>query len=265
MIWLQRADEFAYFDAPFLPLAHRGGSLLPANIGRENTVHAFAQAVDLGYRWLETDVHATSDGTLVAFHDERLDRVTDGHGLIAQTPYATLKDLRVGGRDPIPTLAELLETFPHARFNIDIKAPGAIEPLVHTLNRHGSFDRVCVGSFGIDRLFRFRQLAGRQVATSVNALGVASSRAIPGLPTWLWDAGVAYQIPLHHTVAGRRVRLVTPAFIRRAHAAGRVVHVWTIDDAATMHELIDMGVDGLITDRPDTLREVCRERGLWPA
>lgn len=260
----RRARDFAYFDAPFVPLAHRGGSFYGPNVDRENTVHAFAQAVALGYRWLETDVHATADGRLVAFHDDRLDRVTEASGLIADLTWRDLEVVRIGGRDAIPALDELFETFPEARFNIDIKAPGAIEPLVAAIDRHRAHDRVCVGSFGLDRIRAFRRLMGARVATSVSAPGVAWTSFVPVLPAYANDAGVAFQMPIHQRIAGHDVRLVTRAMIERAHRAGKVVHVWTIDDAATMHELIDLGVDGLVTDRPDTLKQVCLERGIWP-
>ena len=135
-----------------LALAHRGGSTYAPNVGRENTVHAFRQAVDLGYRYLETDVHATADGQLVAFHDDVLDRVTDACGAIAELPWGEISAARIHGVDAVPTLDELFETFPQARFNIDIKAPGAIEPLVEAIRRHGAIDRVCIGSFSDQRL-----------------------------------------------------------------------------------------------------------------
>ncbi|GAB3623100.1 glycerophosphodiester phosphodiesterase [Mariniluteicoccus endophyticus] len=260
----RRASDFAYFDAPFIPLAHRGGSLHEPNVGRENTVHAFAQAVALGYRWLETDVHATADGRLIAFHDDRLDRVSEATGLVADLPWSELEHVRIGGQDAIPTLDELFETFPDVRFNIDIKAPGAVEPLVDAIVAHRAHDRVCVGSFGMDRIRAFRRLMGARVATSVSTLGVAWTSFVPVVPALLNDAGVAFQMPITHRLGGLEVRVLTPAMVDRAHAAGKVVHVWTIDDPEVMHDLIDMGVDGIVTDRTDTLREVCRERGIWP-
>ena len=257
------AAGFAYFDTPFVALAHRGGALLLANLHRENTMHAFRQAAELGYRYLETDVHATADGVLVAFHDDRLDRVTDRTGLIAEQSWAEIRSARIGGQDPIPTLTELFEQFPGHRFNIDIKAPGAIRPLAETIDRFGAHDRVCVGSFGHDRLRAFRRLVGRRVATAVAPPWVAWTRFMPLLPRFLNDPGKVLQIPVRWPIAGRDVRLVTRGLIRRAHAAGKVVHVWTIDRAEEMHELIDLGVDGLVSDRIDILKEVCLARGLW--
>ena len=116
-------------------MAHRGGALLTANLGIENTLAAFANSVALGYEYLETDVHATADGHLVAFHDPDLARVTDVEGHIAQLPFAAVREVRVGEREPIPTVEELFETFPGACFNFDLKAPGAVELLARKIGR----------------------------------------------------------------------------------------------------------------------------------
>ncbi|SDE28322.1 glycerophosphodiester phosphodiesterase [Auraticoccus monumenti] len=242
-----------------IALAHRGGAALQANLGRENTVAAFAEAVRLGYRYLETDVHTTSDHTLVAFHDDVLDRVTDARGTVAELPWSEVSQARIGG-EPVPTLDELLETFPEAVFNIDIKAAGAVEPLLRTLARHDALGRVCVGSFSGRRLRHFRRLSGGRVATSaapdeVAALRFARSRVA--------GPAVALQVPVERVVAGRRVPIVTPGLLRRAHATGRQVHVWTVDDPAQMHALLDLGVDGLVSDAIDTLKRVLTDRGCW--
>lgn len=260
---MRSASDHRYFDSPFIALAHRGGATYGPNVGRENSVHAFEQAVALGYRYLETDVHVTRDGVLVAFHDERLDRATDASGLIAELDHAQVAEARIGGIDPIPTLAELFETFPDARFNIDIKAPGAVQPLVEQINAFRAQQRVCVGSFGLDRIVAFRRLMGSQVPTAVCNAGVLWTAKVPWLPTVLNDPGVAFQMPVSHDIAGRTIRLLSRAMVERAHAAGKQVHVWTIDDAEEMNSLIDLGVDGLVTNRIDTLREVLIERGLW--
>ena len=167
------AADYPYFAPPPFGLAHRGGASHPANVGIENTLAAFATAVDLGYRFLETDVHATADGRLVAFHDEHLDRVTDRAGAIAELPWSEVAAARIAGSQPIPSLDDLLDAFPEARINIDIKAPGAVVPLWETIRRHAAYDRVCVGSFGERRLHAFRRLAGARVATAAGQLGTA--------------------------------------------------------------------------------------------
>lgn len=129
----------AFLDHPApLAFAHRGG----AADGLENTVVAFRRAVDAGYRYLEIDVHATADGALVAFHDATLDRVTDAGGAL---PWSEVRQARVGGAEPLPLFEELLETFPVARWNVDIKAEAALLPLMELIRRTGAWDRVCVG------------------------------------------------------------------------------------------------------------------------
>ena len=258
------AAEHPYFDAPPLALAHRGGAEFAPNRGIENTMAAFRNAVDLGYRYLETDVHATRDGHLIAFHDDRLDRVTDGHGLIAELPWSSVDAARIGGAEPIPELAQLLETFPDARINIDIKAPGAVAPLWQTIQRHHAEGRVCVGSFSNRRLAAFRRVAGPGVATAAGQIGTAALRFAPGwLSSLLHSPAQVLQIPTTHTVRGRTVRLVTPRLLETAHRLGKQVHVWTVDDPAEMARLLDLGVDGIVSDRIDTLKEVLTARGQW--
>lgn len=263
------ASDHEFFDAPFLAFAHRGGAEYEPNVGRENTLYAFGNAVELGYRYLETDVHATADDQLVAFHDPRLDRVTDRSGAIAELSFADVRAARIAGELQIPTLTELVEAFPQARFNIDCKAEAAIEPLARQIIELGIGDRVCLSSFGVHRLRRLRRLLP-DVPTAVTSRAIAQLRFLPWL-SWiplikkLIDSpGVALQLPVTTTIAGREVTIVTRGLIRTAHRSGRQVHVWTIDDAAEMERLIGLGVDGIFTDRPDTLRAVLEQRGLWP-
>lgn len=256
-----RACDHPYFARPFTALAHRGGSLLEANLGRENTLAAFRNAVELGCDHLETDVHATRDGALVAFHDDSLDRVSDRSGRIAELTLAQVRRARVGG-EPVPTLDELLEDLPQTFVNIDIKAPGAVEPLVRVLRRHGAERRVCVGSFSTRRLWRFRRLAGPGVATAVGPLGVGWSALTRVGARALPPVGLAFQMPSHVEVTGRRVELVTEAFVASAHAAGRAVHVWTVNDPTEMAHLMDLGVDGIVTDAIDVLLDLAGGRGL---
>ena len=262
---------FAYLDEPreagkVLALAHRGGARHPALDGLENTLTAFRHAAGLGYRYLETDVHATADGHLVAFHDDSLNRVTDRAGLIVGLPLAEVVGAVVGARlgkdERIPRLTDLLEELPDARFNIDLKAPTAAEPLADLLRRTGWHDRVCVGSFTERTLRRFRRLVDRPVATTAGVLAVAAQAYAPyplHVGRLLRDEGAVFQVP--HRYRGRTV--VDRRFVELAHASGRHVHVWTVDERAEMEHLVDLGVDGLITDRTDVCREVLVERGLW--
>jgi glycerophosphoryl diester phosphodiesterase len=258
---------FAYLDAGLdqpgavLAFAHRGGAFHPELEGLENTLTAFQHAVDLGYLYLETDVHATRDGVLLAFHDAVLDRVTGSTGTIAEMDFDELAEVMVAEQEQIPRLAALLEQFPRIRFNIDIKSEPAVRPLAELIQRTGSHDRVCVGSFDDRRMRDFRRRMDRPVATACGPAAVVAARFTPGRLTGQLarTPGDAYQVPHRRG----RVRVVTEGFVARAHALGRPVHAWTVNDPAEMHELLDRGVDGLITDRTDVLRDVLRERGQW--
>jgi glycerophosphoryl diester phosphodiesterase len=255
---------FPYLDAgrPVLAFAHRGGARHPDLPGLENTLAAFTHAVGLGYTYLETDVHLTRDGVLVAFHDSLLDRVTDGAGSIEGLDSATLAEVRVAGREGVPTLSSLVRAFPQARFNIDLKSDAAVAPLAVFVREHSLDDRVLVGSFSGRRIRRFRGLAGPKVPTAASPGEVAAYAALPATLARRLTRGApaALQVPY------RRGPLVVAArhLVRRAHAAGLHVHVWTIDDPAEMALLLDRGVDGLMTDRTDLLRDVLRRRGAWP-
>lgn len=221
---------------------------------------AFRRSVDLGYRYIETDVHATSDGTLVAFHDATLDRVTDAAGRIADLPWNDVRHARVAGREPVPLFEELLETFPDVHWNVDVKAEPALLPLLDLIGRLDAWDRVCVGSFSEARVARAQSLAGPRLATSYGTRGVLGLRLRSlGLPAALRPSAVCAQVP----VAQSGIRVVDRRFVRAAHARGLQVHVWTVNDRAQMGELLDLGVDGIMTDHIETLRDVLKDRGAW--
>lgn len=250
-----------YLDVPHpIGMAHRGFSVE----GLENTMAAFEAAVALGMTHVETDVHATRDGALVAFHDLDLGRVTDGTGGIADASWAELRDVRVAGREPIPLLEDLLGTWPQLRVNIDVKDWPAVTPLVDVLRRTGAVERVCVASFDDRRSAAVRRALGPRLATSPGRRGVARWRLRALLPGELaavidprWPTGtVALQVP---AVAGP-LQVVTRRSVAAAHRQGLQVHVWTVNDESEMHRLLDLGVDGLISDRADTLARVLSQR-----
>jgi glycerophosphoryl diester phosphodiesterase len=258
-----RAERYVYFDEPFAAYAHRGGAHYPPNRHRENTRHAFGQAVDLGYRYLETDVHATADGVLVAFHDSVLDRVTDRAGAIASLPYAEVARARIAGRDPIPLLSELLTAFPDARFNIDAKSDGAVALMADTIAEHDAYHRVCVSSFSVARLHRLRRRIGPRVASAASSAGIAVNRFAPWLTWALNSPAPVLQLPISYPFRGRRLQVLTPNLVRAVHRAGKRVQIWTVDDSETMTRLLELGVDGMFTDRIDILKDVLVRHGLW--
>src|SRR5882757_8142342 len=165
-------------DGP-IAMAHRGGAYHPDNVGYENSLRAFEQAVGLGYQYLETDLHATSDGVVVAFHDDRLDRVTDRTGIIAELPWSEVKQARINGHEPIPLLTEVLERFPTARLNLDIKADNGVLPAAAVLREANAIDRVCVSSFSQARVQRIRAELGERLATGFGQKEIAQLRFSP--------------------------------------------------------------------------------------
>jgi glycerophosphoryl diester phosphodiesterase len=253
------AARFAFLDAPTpLAMAHRGGAIEHL----ENTMPAFQACVDLGYRYIETDVQVTGDGVLVAFHDPTLERVTDRRGRVEHLRWAEIAEARIGGREPIMRLEDVLGAWPDVRFNLDIKAAGVLAPLVRLVRRMDVADRICLGSFSDARIAAARRLFGPAVCTSLGPRGVAALRLSSYSPRAAGlvriQAGCA-QVPLQ--LGGRA--LVDERFVAAAHERGLQVHVWTVDDPDECNVMLDLGVDGIMTDRPAMLREVLEKRGEW--
>ena len=251
----------AFLDLPRpRAFAHRGWHLDDL-AGSENTMAAFTRAVDEGYRYLETDVQTTADGRLVVFHDAVLDRVTDARGLLRQRTWEDLRGVRVAGAHPIPAfedLLDLLRAHPQVRLNVDAKTDSAVPPLVQALRDSGVADRVCLAAFADSRLARLQALMGPGVASSLGPRRIARLAITSGRGRQP-SAAVAVQVPPRL----RGWTVVPGILLTAAHRAGLEVHVWTIDDPARMHALLDAGVDGIMTDRPDLLRQVIQERGSW--
>ncbi len=267
----------AFLDAPGpLAFAHRGG----AAHAPENSRRAFEHAVGLGYRYLETDLQATADGVLVAFHDKTLSRVTGVDGRVSRFRYADLSGALIGGTEPIPVLEDLLAAWPDVRFNLDVKDVSAIAPLPEVLRRTNAWDRVCVVSFSASRLRATRRALGRPVCMAASPLGTAvvrfggprgrHDRPGPGQQAPRQPAPPRQQWPLTDWLTRTGVRCVqvpaqmaTPPFISRAHTLGLQVHAWTVNDRPTMERLLDLGADGIMTDETVALREVLTARNQW--
>ena len=259
-----------YFTPPSLPpnrgvpvplgLSHRGFS----PTGLENTMAAFEAAVALGFGYLETDVRTTSDGVLMAFHDDTLDRVTDASGPISALSLRELRGVRVCGTEPIPTLEEVLVRWPDVRLNVDIKDAAGSAALAALIEKHQAHDRVLVTSFSDTRRLDCLRRLSRPAASSAGSFGTAAVVLLSplGLSRFLARLGrfQAVQVPVRF----RGLPVVRPAFVRRCHEAGIQVHVWTVNERPRMETLLDLGVDGLVSDSADMLAEVLSGRGAWP-
>jgi glycerophosphoryl diester phosphodiesterase len=251
--------RYAYLDGPGpVAMAHRGGAIEHL----ENTLPAFQACLDLGYRYLETDVRVTADGVLIVFHDATLERITDRTGRVDALTWAEVSAARIGGREPILRLEDFLGAWPDVRFNLDIKAAGVLAPLVRTVRRLKIADRICLGSFSDARIAAARRLFGPSVCTALGPRGVAALRLSSYSPRAAGlvriQAGCA-QVPLQ--LGGRA--LVDERFIAAAHARDLQVHVWTVDTEEETTAMLDLGVDGVMTDRPAMLRDVLEKRGQW--
>ena len=247
---------WAFLDHPGpIAFAHRGG----AGDFPENTMAAFEHAVGLGYRYLETDVHVTADGLLVAFHDDVLDRVTDRSGRIADLPWSEIRRARIDGTHSVPLLEDVLGAWPDVRVNIDPKHDASAVALVETLRRTQAYDRVCVAAFSDRRLARIRRMTGGQVCTGMGPAEIARLRvaSLGGVAGPL--GGACVQVPVRQG----RVLIVDRRFVAAAHRRGLPVHVWTIDDEPEMERLLDLGVDGIMSDRPAVLKDVLERRRQW--
>ena len=234
----------------FIAFAHRGGTdQLP-----ENTIPAFRHAVELGYQYLETDVQLTRDGYLVAFHDNDLSRTCGIQGRINEMTWQQVSQARVDGKEPIPLFTELLEEFPDAFLNIDAKSDPTVDPLIDILKKCHALSKVCIGSFSHRRISKFREVLGAEVCTSASPIEVTRWIAgnVPKGPS-------CFQVP----VSQGPIPVVTKRSLRAARQANKPVHVWTIDHAHDMQHLIDLGVDGLMTDQSVTLKTILEANNLW--
>ncbi len=245
-----------YFE-PGLPrvFAHRG----LATEAPENTLLAFAAAIGIGIHYVETDVHGSKDGVAVISHDPDLTRLAGIESSVSDFSMAELRKIDLGSDQGFSSLAEALDAFPETRFNIDLKSVDAVQPAVDAIRAANAVDRVLVTSFSeARRLAAVRQLPG--VATSTGASRFARALALgttglPGLRRTLRGIDCV-QVPQR----SGPLAITTPRMIRRLHAVGVEMHVWTINDEPTMHALLDLGVDGLVTDRADLALKVLSER-----
>lgn len=259
-----RGAPIGFAHRGFTPGQDRAGAV-PGHAW-ENTLEAFAAALDLGLQHLETDVHATTDGVAVVMHDPDLARTAGRAAPLSTLTWSELADVRVAGLHRVPRVEEVLDAFPEAVLNIDVKDPRAVRPLAAAIRSAGAQDRVVVASFDGRRARAVQRLvpgvarsAGIAASTAVRL--ASALRRVPRAAGRVLVARAAggadaLQLPEHHG----RWRVVTPGLVAAAHDVGLQVHVWTVDDPADMDRLLDLGVDGLMSDRADLLTQVLRRR-----
>jgi len=235
--------------------AHRGAALEHT----ENSMAAFASAFELGFRFLETDIRASRDGTPWVFHDETLLRLADDPRRMRELSDRDLASIRVRGGHAILRLSELFEAFPDACFNLDIKSDLAIEPMAWVISAHRMQRRVLIGSFSDKRISMLNRLLGGNICRGVGTGNALRFHIGARLRLPQFFGAHAVQLPISH----KGIRLITPVSISYAHRLGLRVHVWTINHAPVMHALFDMGVDGIMSDDPALLKQVMQERGIW--
>lgn len=253
-------SDFFSVEHP-IRFAHRGSRIL----WPENTMHAFAGAVeDLGYHYLEIDVRLTSDHVPVVFHDAKLDRTTDRKGKVAEHTLAEIQAVDAafhfdaendyplrGTGIGVSTLEELYGTWPEVRLNIDLKGPGEEWAVAEVIRAFDAEHRTLIGSFTDRRIARFRRITRGRVAVSAGPTAAASMYVASRRGRTIHRRVQAYQVPFNY----RGVK-IDDKFIDAVHRAGAHIHLWTVNEPDDMRRFLDMGVDGIVTDRPDLLNEV---------
>jgi len=241
-------------DKP-VAIAHRGGSYL----GSENTMEAFENAINMGFKFLETDIQITRDKKLIAFHDDTLNRVTDGKGYLRNKTWNELRKIKVAGKYNIPLLSDILYSWPEINLNIDPKNNSSISTLIEFLKKNNVFDRICIGSFSGKRLDNLRKIFGSALCTSAGPLEVLKLKLSSlNLRNFDIDANCV-QVPLKYF----GIKIIDRNFIDFCHELNLKVHVWTINEIQEMEKLLDLGVDGIMSDNLEGLKTVLTKRNIW--
>ena len=235
----------SFLDSEFQGFVHRGDT----SIFLENTIEAFQSAVSLGYQYLETDLRETSDGKIITFHDPNLKRITGANITISETKFSDIRMRRLPSRETIPTIDELLEEFPDSFFNMDLKVNQIEEKVLKKINSHNALERVCLGSFNSKTIKKINSLEPK-ILTSMGISQVIKYKFFQKK-----NLSKLIQIPTHWN----GIKVITKKFIDRLHNDGLKVHVWTVNKETEMQSLIDLGVDGIMTDNASGLIEVMKQ------
>ena len=237
-----------FFNSKFQGFVHRGD----ATIYTENTIEAFKEAAILGFQYIESDLRRTKDGKIITFHDPRMQRITGSRANINEMTLANIRMQRLPKKERIPTLDELLEEFPETFFNLDLKVSGMVAEVLKKLKTHNAEDRVCLGSFSSNTIREINSM-NPKINTSMGQSQVALFRFFN-----IKNDSNAIQIP----VKWMGIKVLTKEFLNTCHENGLKVHVWTINEETSMQNLINMGVDGIMTDNPSALMKLMKRNKL---
>ena len=235
----------SFLDSEFQGFVHRGDT----SIFLENTIEAFQSAISLGYQYLETDLRETSDGKIITFHDPNLKRITGANITISETKFSDIRMRRLPSREIIPTIDELLEEFQDSFFNMDLKVNQIEEKVLKKINSHNALERVCLGSFNSKTIKKINSLEPK-ILTSMGISQVIMYKFFQKK-----NISKLIQIPTRWN----GIKVITKKFIDRLHNDGLKVHVWTINKEKEMQSLIDLGVDGIMTDNASGLIKVMKQ------
>ena len=239
-----------FFDTSFQPFVHRGDSV---NF-TENTLEAFQDAVDLGYQYIETDLRMTKDGVIVTFHDENIFRVSGEQKKICDLTYDELTKVPLIKGGHIPRLTEVMEQFPDTKFNVDLKVDGLVTKVANIIDGHNAYERICIASFNTRTLRAFKKIRN-QACISMGILDVVFFR----LFNFLISSVDCIQVPLNWN----GIKVLNNSLIKNAHSKNLKVHVWTINSKEEMESLINMKIDGIMTDEAALLKNVCTKANLF--
>ncbi len=246
---------FFFEDLKFFPFAHRGGS----DYAPENSFEAFNAAVGLGYKLLETDLRTTKDGYVLAFHDPSLDRVTDASGLVSEKNYSDIKKIKIFGKYKIPLFSDLLEAFPECFFSVDIKSDSTVMPVVDLVKKTNCLNRVCMGSFSQKRINIIKNNLTDRCLTSMGPLDIINAK---------FSSYFNYRVKIDSIFASLPVKkynldLLNKRNINYLKSINIKVIAWTINQEKEIRRLIDLGVDGIMTDEIVLLKSILKEKDLW--
>jgi glycerophosphoryl diester phosphodiesterase len=260
---MQRTVPYLSLEHP-VRFAHRGSRVL----WPENTLEAFQGAVDLGYRYIETDVRITRDRVVIVFHDATLDRTTNGVGNVSDWLWDDLRLLDAGwtfqhdGDRPyrsrgvrISRLDDVMTTFPGVHFNLDLKGAGLEWPVYEVIRRLGREEATLVGSFVDHRAAKFRRISRGRVATAAGPSAAIGMWVAARAGRSIRHPAAAYQVPFDS-----KILHFDRTYVEAIHRSGAQVHCWTVNEPSDMERLLDLGVDGIVTDRPDLLNDVIERR-----